>query len=335
MQEHVIFYARVSTHSIDQLESLKHQIDALNNFMKQQNYPKSTLIKEITSISNRLSTNLSNIILKEENKVDIVVTNFDRLIRDFGGLKFLRENVREIISVNENKTINLETNWKDLLPYITSSVEEIDKLKHRLSQYNNLSTKRKRKRTPEEQIYNSKKRSATISGIIAGNKYNEIVDDISRMIQKSQDLTCKNDWKTVANIAGEYGEPTIMKDYANAIKTQNEGGEIRYTLTRTDVFGYVQRIFKFLHIKVDDYILRNFVNANITLGKKIVEHGDLEVTNYESENIDDIVDILKKISVSNLEGILNQEEMDKIKSITESITNASVPKKKKSKASPE
>lgn len=343
MSERVIFYARVSTHSVDQLESLKHQIDALNEFMKKKNYPNSTLIKEIQSISGGMSDTLKTAIEKETNKVNIVVMNFDRLIRDFTDVKFLKNNVKNIIAVNEKKNINMETEWKELLPYITSSVEEIDKLKLRLNQYNGA---KKRERTPEEHVYNSKKRSCTLAGIIAGNKYNDIVEDVSRMIQKSQDLTCKDDWKYVANIAGEYGESSILKDYRNAIARQHSGEEIRYTITRTDVFGYVKRIFEYLHIKIDDFMLKNFVNANITLGKKLVKYGDFtefdqifDMKEQEKfdDNLDDVVDILKKISITNLNGVLSQEEIDKIKAITESIggksQNESAPKKKKKTSS--
>lgn len=339
MSERVIFYARVSTHSVDQLESLKHQIDALNEFMKKKNYPNSTLIKEIQSISGGMSNTLKTAIEKEVNKVNVVVMNFDRLIRDFTDVKFLKNNVKNIIAVNEQKNINMETGWKELVPYITSSVEEIDKLKLRLTQYN--STK-KRERTPEEHVFNSKKRSCTLAGIIAGNKYNDIVDDVSRMIQKSQDLTCKDDWKYVANIAEEYGESSILKDYKNAIARQKDGEEIRYTITRTDVFGYVKRIFDYLHIKVDDFMLKNFVNANITLGKKLVKYGDFsdfdkifDMKEQEKfdDNLDDVVDILKKISITNLNGILSPEEIEKIKAVTESMSgksgNESAPKKKK------
>lgn len=339
MSEKVIFYARVSTHSVDQLESLKHQIDALNEFMKKKNYPNSTLIKEIQSISGGMSSTLKTAIEKELHKVNIVVMNFDRLIRDFTDMKFLKNNVKNIIAVNEKAQINMETHWKELVPYITSSVEEIDKLKLRLNQYNGA---KKRDRTPEEQVFNSKKRSCTLAGIIAGNKYNEIVDDVSKMIQKSQDLTCKDDWKYVANIAEEYGETSILKDYKNAIANQSHGKEIRYTITRTDVFGYVKRIFDFLHIKIDDFMLKNFVNANITLGKKLVKYGDFsdfdkifDIKEQEQfdDNLDDVVDILKKISITNLEGILSKKEIEKIKAITESIDgklhNESIPKKKK------
>jgi hypothetical protein len=163
------------------------------------------------------------------------------------------------------------------------------------------------------------------------------------MIQKSQDLTCKEDWKYVATIAGEYGESSILKDYKNAIARQTGGEEVRYTITRTDVFGYVKRIFEYLHIKVDDFILKNFVNSNITLGKKLVKYGDF--TDFDKifdmkeqekfdENLDDVVDILKKISITNLNGVLSQEEIEKLKSITDSMSGnkaekESAPKKKK------
>lgn len=339
MSERVIFYARVSTESVEQLESLKHQAEALNDFMKKKNYPNSILMKEIKSISSGMSENLKAEIEKDFNKVNIVVMNFDRLIRDFTDLKFLKANVKNIIAVNEQKNINVETNWKDLLPYITSSVEEIDKLKLRVSQYNGM---KKRERTPEEQVFTSKKRSCTLAGIIAGNKYDDIVNDISRMIQKSQDLTCKEDWKYVANIAGEYGESSILKDYRNAIERQKRGEEVRFTITRNDVFGYVQRIFDYLHIKVDDFLLKNFVNANITLGKKLVRYGDFadfdkifDMKEQEKfdDNMDDVVNILKKISITNLEGVLSPDEIEKIKAIANSMggntDNASAPKKKK------
>jgi hypothetical protein len=339
MSERVIFYARVSTNSVEQLESLKHQADLLNDFMKKKKYPNSMLLKEIQSISGGMSETLKNIIEKEINKVNIVVTNFDRLIRDFTDIKFLKNNVKNIIAITEKKNINMETDWKELVPYITSSVEEIDKLKHRLQQYNGI---KKRERTPEEDVFTSKKRSCTLASIIAGNKYNDIVDDVSNMIQKSQDLTCKDDWKYISNIASEYGESYILNDYKNSISHQNNGMAIRYTLTRTDVLGYVKRIFEYLHIKVDDILIKNFVNANITLGKKIVKYGDFADFNKifdmkEQEkfddNLDDVVDILKKISITNLNGILSPEEIEKIKAISESmsgkIQNESGPKKKK------
>lgn len=337
MSEKVIFYARVSTNSVEQLESLKNQISALTDFMKKKNYPNSLLIKEICSISGGMSESLKATIEKEPERVNIIVMNFDRLIRDFTDFKFLKNNVKTIIAINEKKNIDIVTNWKDLIPYISSSVEEIDKLKLRLGQYNNA---KKRERTPEEHVFNSKKRSCTLGNIIAGNKYNDIVDDVSRMIQKSQDLTCKEDWKYVANIAGEYGESSILKDYKNAIAKQNGGEEIRYTITRNDVYGYVKRIFNYLHIKVDDFILKNYVNANITLGKKMVKFGDFvdfdkifDIHEQEKfdENLDDVVDILKKISITNLEGVLSPEEIAKIKSITESMQGQkeSAPKKKK------
>lgn len=340
MSDKVIFYARVSTESVEQLESLKHQTEVLTNFMKKKNYNNSILIKEIKSISNGMSSNLKTEIKKNYNKVNIVVTSFDRLIRDFTDLNFLKTHVKNIIAINEQKNINVSTNWKDLIPYIASSVEEIDKLKMRISQYNKL---KKRERTPEEHVYVSKKRSSTLAGLIAENKYDDIVQDISKMIQKSQDLTSDKDWKYVANIAQEYGEKFILKDYKNTIERQKKGEEIRYAITRNDVYGYVKKIFDYLHIKVEDYLLKNFVNANITLGKKIVKYGNFENFNkifdeqeqhkFE-ENFDDVLNILKKISIKNLEGVLTQEEIEKIKSITNSTENEDfdevfTPKKKK------
>jgi predicted site-specific integrase-resolvase len=339
MSEKVIFYARVSTHSTEQVESLKNQIEALTEFMKKKNYPNSVLVKEITSISNGMSDKLKCIISGESDKVNIVVMNFDRLIRDFTDLKFLRENVKHIIAVNEKKNINLETEWKELLQYITASVDEIDKLKLRLNQYNGF---KKRERTPEEQVFSSKKRCCTLEAIVGGGKFDEIVNDVSKMIQKTQDLTCKNDWKYVSNIAEEYGQTTFNKDYKNVMTKQSNGEEVRYALTRNDVNGYVRKIFDYLHIKIDDFILKEYVNANVTLGRKLVKYGDFsdfekifDVKDQEQfdENLDDIIHILKKISVNILDGILSPEEIGKIKKMTEGMehSNETAPKKKKSK----
>lgn len=337
MSEQVIFYARVSTNSVDQLESLKHQIDALNAFMKKNKYSNSILIKEIQSISGGMSLTLKTAIKKDFNKVSLVVMNFDRLIRDFSDIKFLKDNVKNITAVNENKNINMETDWKELVPYVTSSIEELDKLKLRLNQYNGT---KKRERSAEEHMVNSQKRLHTLAGIISENKYNDIVSNISRMIQKSQNLTSKNDWKDIANIASEFGESSILKDYKNEIEKQNNGEEIRYTITRPDIFEYVKNIFDYLHIKIDDFMLKNYVNANITLGKKIVKYG--EISNFDlkekqiNNNLDDIVDILNKISTTNLDGILSPEEIEKIKSISNSISlksqTESRPKTKKKKS---
>jgi len=349
MSEKVIFYARVSTNSAEQLESLIHQGQTLTDFMKKKNYSNSVLIKEIKSISNGMSQTLKNTLEQEPHKVNIVVMNFDRLIRDFADIKFLRFSVKNIISINEKKNINMESQWKELVPYIINSVEEIDKLKLRLKQYAGVN---KRKRTPEEQVFTSKKRSLVLAGIISKDKYNDIIDDISKMIQKSQDLKCKNDWKHIANIAEEHGEKSILKDYKNAIQRQSDGEEVRFTIMKKDIYGYVKKIFNYLHIKVDDDLLNNFVNANITLGKKIVMYGDfdgfnnmLDIKEQEKfdEHLDDIVDILKKISVTNLNGVLTENEINKIKNITESIkfknnvvvanneetSNETIPKKKK------
>lgn len=351
MSEKVIFYARVSTNSAEQLESLIHQGQALTDFMKKKNYSNSVFIKEIKSISNGMSQTLKEVIEQEQHKVNIVVMNFDRLIRDFSDIKFLRCSVKNIISINEKKNINMESQWKELVPYVINSVEEIDKLKLRLKQYNGT---KKREKTPEEIVFTSKKRSAVLAGIISKDKYNEIVNDVSKMIQKSQDLTCKNDWKSIANIAEEYGEKSILKDYKNAIQRQSEGEEVRFTIMKKDIYGYVKKIFNYLHIKVDDDLLNNFVNANINLGKKIVAYGDfdgfdkiIDINEQEKidEHLDDIVDILKKISVTNLNGVLTENEINKIKNITESIefknnvvvasndevVSETVPKKKKNK----
>ena len=335
MTEVFIFYARVSTHSVDQLESLKNQIVTLNAYMKEKKHTCATLVKEIKSISNNMSTTLKEIINSESEKmsnINIVVTNFDRLIRNFEDVSYLKANVSNIIAISEKKIINLKNNWKELIPYVISSVEEIDKLKLRLNQYNNL---KKRKRSPDELILNSKQRACNLGNIVASSKYCEIVEDISNMIQKSQDLVTKDDWNYVATIAKEYGESTILKDYKKAIENQQE---FRYRLSRKDILGYVENIFKYLHIKVDDFILKDFVNANITLGKNIIEYGDFNENTHETidnhiENANDITEILKKISLANLDGILNQSEIEKMKSLLDNIkeNNSDVVPKKKPK----
>ena len=322
-----IYYARVSTNSIEQIESLKSQIQKLNDAKKQNKNSSSIIMKEIKSISNGMSVKLKKCITDEMKgcNVIIIVMNFDRLVRDFADIKFLRSNVSHIISINEQKEINLSSNWKDLLQYIVFSVEEIDKFKLRTSQYKD--NKKSTKRSIDEQLHTSNKRCKAMSNLISDNKYDSIVDDVSQIIRMSQNLTSKKNWKNMSYIAEEYGVTSILDDYYNNIDKQKQK-DIQFNLTRNDILGYVKNIFNYLHIKIDDVFLKEFVNSNVSLGRKCAEY-NIPIEKFKTNDIqsnispslcdmDDIINILETISSATGDK-LNTDDIEKIQNFKEQL----------------
>ena len=305
-----IFYARVSSNSSEQIRSLQNQLQLLNNYKKK--YTNNIVISEVISISDGMSNKIKKEILKYDN-VNIIVTHMDRLTRNISDINFIKNNIKYILVLSEQKTYNVNTDWKQILNLTISSTEEIEKIKKRIKSSESL---RKRKYEPDEIIISAKKRCIEINNIISKKKNSKIFDDIAEMIKISQNLQNCSDWDQFSNISKKYKGESIEKNYHKIL--DNFDDTISYHIPRKDIYQYVEYIFNKLNIKLDINILKEFVNAHINLGKKCAIHDSI----YPENEISKIASILLNMTYdTNIKNILNINELYQLKNIANKLNN--------------
>lgn len=270
-------YARVSTNNPEQIVSLNNQIEQLNKYII-TNKLQTNVVSEIKSISNGISD-----VVKEEvekyGKTHVVVTSMDRLTRDLGDIRFIKENISGITVLNDNKTYTPTIDWKQIVGMNVSSTEEIEKIKYR-----RVSGSKKRKISDaSDYYYSAKKRCNSINNLLITPKNQKVLKDIAEFMQKSQHMTSKNDWTSVSKIYEKYTKVSLFSIYRNL-----KYDDIDYRLSRTDVTACVKQMLSSTGIMLDNSIAKEFINANVCLGRR----SNQEIT---EENVVNLTDNLKQL----------------------------------------
>lgn len=285
-----ICYARISTNNPDQYVSLNNQINSIARFVKTNKIKNTINICESRSISNEMSKKIRELCVKHE-KVNIIITSFDRLSRNVSDLNFIKKHVDKIYVINDKKVYNPRTDWKELIMSNVSSMEEIEKIKFRIKQ--NLN---KRKRTDDDIQLDAKRRCKNIYSILS-EKYDEaFLEDLSDFIRKSQCITSEDELDELDSTYYAYSNKQLNSLYKNCKFDLNS-----YHITKPDLIAFIKEIFKFqkLNFSEDDPILKEFINANINYAKKNIDQSDESYIN----DID--------LVTSNLQKLLSNNELNK------------------------
>jgi hypothetical protein len=324
----IILYARVSSNNYEQITSLQNQMDLLSNFSKGKRYnPQSFVaISDVISASNGMSSKLRDHITNNPEKSTVVVTAMDRLTRDVTDIKFIRSHIGTIITVNDNTQYDGYKDWKDILKLIVAATDEIDKLRDRVRATKHM----KRKRCSDEELaLNAERRSRAVNRLISSrisikHKNNKLIDDVAEMIQLSQKLTSLADWNKVSKISKKYGGFYIRSDFPKIIDEKPDENEISHHLTKSVITEYVQRIFCKSDVTLDENMTKEFINANINLGKKRATLGDRQELDTDDE-IAELTNSLIKISLNkNIKKILDKKDIKIIQNISDKVTNREV-----------
>lgn len=297
-----ICYARISTNNPDQYVSLNNQINSIAKFVKTNKIKNTINICESRSISNEMSKKIRELCVKHE-KVNIIITSFDRLSRNVSDLNFIKKHVDKIYVINDKKVYNPRTDWKELIMSNVSSMEEIEKIKFRIKQNPN-----KRKRTDDDIQLDAKRRCKNICSILS-EKYDEaFLEDLSDFIRKSQCIMSEYHLDELDSIYFAYSNKQLNTLYKNCKFDLNY-----YHITKPDLIAFIKEIFKFqkLNFSEDDPILKEFINSNINYAKKNIDQSG-------SSDIDDI-----ELVTANLKKLLSNNELNKHLNKTE-LNNMSI-----------
>lgn len=312
-----ILYARVSSNSGDQIRSLKNQIDILENKITENKWKNYILLSDVKSASDGMSAQLKETILDMVDKAHLVVVEMDRLTRDIADIKFIKNHVEYITVINDNKTYYVKSDWKSILDMLVSAHEEIEKIKKRLRHSYHL---QKRPTSDAQKYVAAKKRSMEINNLISNKKIKTVVEDVSKMISLSQNLKTKKDWSTFAHIYSKYDTLSIKDTYRGTINNLNN--DSFYHIPRSDITDYVTYIFDNLDIELDRNILKEYINANINLGRKLIYANDESDPESSDDQLSNLVNSLFKLSINdNVKKMLKEDDMNKLKKITKKLNN--------------
>ena len=328
--DNVIHYARISTNNVDQISSLQNQMDILR---ESKDFDDKTLTADIVGVSNGMSNKLKTQILKL-NKPTIYVTAIDRLTRDIGDVRFIRQHVGKIVTLRDNKTYDANKDWHQILDMLVPAVDEIDKIKERFQSTKNLKRKQS---TPNELVLAAKQRVIAVNKLVCSviektkapkkNKQfdnTKFVNDIGTMIQLMQCIASYSDWNKLSAITDKYGGFRIGSHYGISKYATDFSG--RMHIMKSDLIGYVIRIFDKNDFELDSYLFREFINSHINYGKKLIL-GDDDINSDDEINTDDDLDkitqTLLKISLNkNTQKVLSKKDLEQFESITNKMKNA-------------
>jgi hypothetical protein len=271
-----ILYARISSNSSDQIQSLDNQLEILNMYRERNIDIENTvhILSDVISTSNGMSSELKKYIINNF-KSTIVVTSIDRITRYISDITLIKKYVGLIISLNDDKIYNVVTDWKLILNKIIIATDEIDTLKLRTKNNN-----KKRKMTTdntENLLSMSRIRVSRINTIMSKYVDNNILENINNLINMSQMITSDNIWKTITYISKKYNGLNIMSCY-NSEKLHDT------YLTRKDVYEFVDYIFKQNNIYINPHLFKEYINANIWLARK---QNKIDCEYYYDDNNDD------------------------------------------------
>ena len=322
-----ILYARISSNSSDQIQSLDNQLEILNMYRERNIDIENTvhILSDVISTSNGMSSELKKYIINNF-KSTIVVTSIDRITRCISDITLLKKYVGLIISLNDDKIYNVVTDWKLILNKIIIATDEIETLKLRTKNNN-----KKRKMTTdntENLLSMSRIRVSRINTIMSKYVDINILENINNLINMSQLITSDNIWKTITYISKKYNGLNIMSCY-NSEKLHNT------YLTRKDVYEFVDYIFKQNNIYINPHLFKEYINANIWLARKQNKidcdddnnMNDNDNYNYNDNDDDDdnITTYFEKI-IFNKKNInkLDKSDIDNITQILGKITKNKV-----------
>jgi DNA invertase Pin-like site-specific DNA recombinase len=314
---YTICYARISTNNPEQYVSLNNQINTIAKFIKTNKIKHTINIVESTSISNEISKKIKQLCIKHE-KVNVIVTSFDRLSRNVSDLNFIKKHIEKIYVINDKRIYNPRTDWKELINSNVSSMEEIEKIKFRIKQNPN-----KREKTDDEKLLYAKMRCKNIYSILKDKYDEEFLDDVVQFIRKSQNIY-NGDWITIDRLYSLYSNKSLCDQYANI------NYHTTYHITRNDLYGFIKNIFQNqkLNFSEDDPILKEFINANINYARKNIHQNESE-SESESESdsefecdITDVTDNLKKLLSNNeLSKKLGKNDINYMSKMLEKLNN--------------
>jgi len=264
-----ICYARVSTQNVSQMPSLNMQDKLLRALNR-----GDVMVEIHSSGKNGLSSKFKTKILelhngiggKKQQCIRLNVTSMDRLTRNFDDINFLKRYIKYIYVLDQNKTYDFRTDIKLIVEQITENSIDYDNICIR----NQQSVGRKRPRnTNEDNILNTiVERCNNVDEMMKNAGITiMMLNNLHHIIHISQNLTSQFAWQKMFKLINNMHMPTafIETQYATAI---NKRKGYPYELRRREIFDIIQCLIKTKKYKVDDSVIKIFVNANIRYGQK-------------------------------------------------------------------
>jgi len=280
-----ILYARVSSHSCDQIVSLQKQIVILNDFAKKEKYNIDATITDICSVGKSLSIRLKTELEKTQGDNILIVSAIDRISRNIMDIKYLRDHVKTIITLDA--IYDLKTNWTTIAEKLIMGTQEIENIRDRI----NRSKHKKRKYSSlREGMIKKLLRKEKIINLIVDYYFcsPQLVEKIFEIVTQSQNLDTCEEWENMNNKNTKLKGEDILKSYKNLEKYDK--------LSKSDIMYYVNVIFETNSIFVDKNILSEFINCAICLDKH-KKNMSCEVDTY----IKLLTDDLAKISFNSID----------------------------------
>lgn len=252
-------YVRVSTNNTSQLSSLETQYNTLKE-------KKCEIFSTIQSGKKSIPNDFKEKVIKsfgENNDVQINITAFNRLTRNFGDLDFIYKYISYIFVEKENKKYDVKTNISYISLQIQKAVDEhtliIEKLK-------NKSICKKRSRT----FVLLDRCEKTLNIMKTGNINNEQLNDLKNIIIMSQNLNCIEDWNNFINIIEKYGiDIEMLKREFRIVINKLERKIKQYEIKKKDIAKIIYDICQVNNFVVDKLFINKFINANIRYGQSL------------------------------------------------------------------
>ena len=293
-----ISYVRVSTDSTNQLTSIGNQINTLKKYNN-----KCKIIVHKGSGSTELNSDLKDTIINLSNKKKTIKLNivaFDRLTRNYKDLDFIKQYIKYIHIVPEDKTYDLELDLPYIVEKVTESIQELKNIQQRCIRESNKrdSTKRLKSRY-EKQLNTDKRCRETENNIIIFGIEDDIVTPLKKFIHLSQNLCSKNDWLELFGLISEFGLDAMQlrREYLHDInrygkKKSNDEMPI-FKLEKKIVIRIVNDVLSKNKLTCDKVVLNGFLNSHYNRAK------DFDPEEDSKQAFDkDMVNILSSLSVS-------------------------------------
>jgi hypothetical protein len=262
---YTIFYSRVSTNLPDQIKSLQNQIQCMEKYALDKKVKNKIMIASVVSASKGMDEKVKNIIMKKKGNINIVVKAIDRLTRNTNDINFIKNNIKTIFVLDDEKKYNVIKDINDIEKEINFGMQESKKIKIRIS------VKRKSyDLSDDDKLICAKKRCIVTNNIMSQNIESDVIENIKNIITESQNIKSEDDWKKILL----YNEKSNIRNLRTKTKINKRES---YHMMKKDITKIISDILSKNNVSFDKVVLNEIINANINLGKKIRSINDKSV----------------------------------------------------------